>query len=121
MDVQITHDEQITFKDVTKVKIDTAFDMFTNKIEIFQGKKKTTFKEYELFDMTIKSTVSKNETVDLSIIDTIVEKLLSEIEKNSININLDNNINADVVTIDYVSDILHEITDSLKEKIICGK
>ena len=121
MDVTIVQEENIEIPNVTKVKICTAFDMFTNKIEVFQGKKKTTYKECDTYDVIIKSTDSKKEPVDFDIIDKITEDLLLKINNNSVPVTLDDKLETNVVTTDFVTDVLHEIIDTYKEKLSCGK
>lgn len=55
MTVTMQMEEEVKcFKDVTKVETFCAFDMFENKIVIHQGKKKTTFKQYEVIGYEVK-------------------------------------------------------------------
>lgn len=42
------------FDDVTKVETFLAFDMFENEIKIYQGKKKTVFKQYQINGFEVK-------------------------------------------------------------------
>lgn len=55
MEVTVKCDDVIKFfKNVTKVQTFLAFDMFENTIVIYQGRKKTTFKEYEIIGFEVK-------------------------------------------------------------------
>lgn len=42
------------FENVTRVKIDLSGDMFENKVYIYQGKKLTKIKQYQLIEIDIK-------------------------------------------------------------------
>lgn len=47
-------DKTVTFENVTRVKIDLSGDMFENKVCIYQDKKLTKIKEYQILDIDIK-------------------------------------------------------------------
>lgn len=53
--VTVTIDDRtVIFENVTRVKIDLSGDMFENKVYIYQGKKLTKIKEYQILDVDIK-------------------------------------------------------------------
>lgn len=42
------------FDNATRIKHCLAFNMFENKTEIYQGEKKTAFKQYEIIGLEVK-------------------------------------------------------------------
>ena len=56
MKVTIQKENSVEFiKDVTKVRTYLALDCFSNYIEIWQGKKKKTFKECDIFGFEVET------------------------------------------------------------------
>ena len=52
--VALIDDKEVIFENVTRVKIDLYGDMFENKVCIYQDKKLTKIKEYQLIGIDIK-------------------------------------------------------------------
>lgn len=50
-----TEDERIVIENVSKVEANLAFDMFENKIVIHMGRKKRTFKQYQIINMVVEN------------------------------------------------------------------